>query len=64
MIVRVVSLDATCLLVLLFIPTKYYQNMSKGIKVMEHTRVHVRMDGQTDGQTYLQACEVIPLIFL
>ena len=28
----------THLLVLLFISTKHYQNMSKGIKVMEHTR--------------------------
>ena len=32
-------LHATHLLVLLFIPTKHYQNMSKGIKVMEHTRM-------------------------
>ena len=44
-ITRTVSylLHATRLLVLLFIPTKYYQIMSKGIKVMECTR----MDGQT-----------------
>ena len=31
-------LHVTCLLVLLFIPTKYYQNISKGIKV-RHTRM-------------------------
>ena len=32
-------LHATCLLVLLYIPTKYYRNISKGIKVMERTRM-------------------------
>ena len=26
-----------------YIPTKYYQNMSKGIEVMERTRMHLRM---------------------
>ena len=31
-------LHRTCWLVLLFICTKYYQNMSKGVKVMELTR--------------------------
>ena len=33
-----------CLLVLLYIPSKYYQNMSKGIKVMERTRMHRQTD--------------------
>ena len=38
------SLHATRLLVLFFIPTKYYQSMSKGIEVMEHTRMRLRTD--------------------
>ena len=38
-------MHATCLLVLLYIPTKYYQNMSKGIKVKERTRMRLRTDG-------------------
>ena len=43
-------LQVTCLLVLLlFIPTKYYQNTSKGIKVMECTRMPLRTNGPTDG---------------
>ena len=37
--VKVSLLHGTHLLVLLFIPTKHYQNMSKGIKVMERTRI-------------------------
>ena len=36
----------TRLLVLLFIPTKYDQNISKGIKVMACTRVCLQTDGQ------------------
>ena len=36
-----------CLLVLLYIPTKFYQNMSKGIKVMERTMMHLRTDRGT-----------------
>ena len=35
-------LHVTSLLVLLFIPTKYYQSMSKGIKVMERTMIVYR----------------------
>ena len=35
-------LHVTCLLVLLYIPTKYYQSMSKGIKVMECTRMRLQ----------------------
>ena len=35
-------LHATHLLVLFFIFTIYYQNMSKGIEVMERTRMHFR----------------------
>ena len=34
-------LHATCLLVLAYIPTKYYQSMSKGIKIMECTRMRL-----------------------
>ena len=41
-------LHATCLLVHLYISTKNYRNMSKGIKVMECTRMCLRMDGRTD----------------
>ena len=26
---------------------KYYQNMCKGIKVMERTRIHLQTDGRT-----------------
>ena len=37
--VRVALLHATCLLVLFLILTKYYQNMSKGIKVMERIKM-------------------------
>ena len=37
-------LHATRLLVLLYIPTKYYQIMSKGIKVLEGTRMRLRTD--------------------
>ena len=44
--VRVVSLAR--LLVLLCIPIKYYQNMSKGIKVMKHRRMHLQTDRGTD----------------
>ena len=40
-------LDAACPLVLFFIPTKCYQNISKGIKVMEPTSMHLR-NGGTD----------------
>ena len=40
-------LHVTCLLVLLYIPTKYYQNMSKGIQVMELTRMCLLTDGRT-----------------
>ena len=40
--VRVVYLAKDTLLVLLYIPTKYYQSMSKGIKVMEHTRTRLQ----------------------
>ena len=40
--VRVVFLHTTHLLVLLYIPTKYYQSMSKGIKVMECTRMRLQ----------------------
>ena len=43
-IVRVVSL-ATCLLVFIFIPTKYYQSMFKDVKVMECTWMSLRTDG-------------------
>ena len=39
-------LQATGLLVLLFIPTKYYQNISKGIKVTECTKMRLRTEGQ------------------
>ena len=39
-------LHVTRLLVLLYIPTKYYQNMSKGIEVMECTRMHLQTDGR------------------
>ena len=35
-------LHRTCLLVHLFISTKYYQNMSKDIKVMEYTRLRLK----------------------
>ena len=48
---RVVSLardTPTRLLVLLFIPTKYYQNMSKGIKVMERTRMSMDFSFRED----------------
>ena len=46
-IVRVISfLCKTCLLVRLLIPTKYYQNMSKGIKVMECTRMRRWTNGR------------------
>ena len=38
-IVRVTPLHATCLLVLLCIPTKYYRYMYKGINVMERSRM-------------------------
>ena len=41
----------TRLLVLLYIPTKYYQNISKGIEVMERTMMRLRTDGRTDGWT-------------
>ena len=34
-------MHTTCLLVRLFISTKYYQNMSKDIKVMEYTRLRI-----------------------
>ena len=50
-IVRVISLAATHLLVLLIIPTKYCQNISKGIKVTEGTRMHLRTDRRMDGRT-------------
>ena len=33
--VRVVSLHATRILVLLVIPTKFYQNILKGVKIMD-----------------------------
>ena len=32
----------TCLLLFFYIPTKYYQSMSKGIKVMEHARMRLQ----------------------
>ena len=35
-------MHATRLQVLLYIPTKYYQSMSKGIKVMERTRMRLQ----------------------
>ena len=38
-------LHATCLLVFLYIPTQYYQNMSKGIKVME-SKMRLKTDGR------------------
>ena len=28
-------------------PTKYYQNIYKGIEIMEHTRMRLRTEGQT-----------------
>ena len=37
----------------LYIPTKYYQNMSKIIKVIECTRMRIWTDGWTDLQTFL-----------
>ena len=45
-------LHGTCLLVLLFISTKHYQNMSKGIKVMACTRFPVQ-DFGFRGDNYL-----------
>ena len=42
-------LHVTRLRALFYIPTKYYQNISKGIKVIEHTRMHLRTNRQTDG---------------
>ena len=39
-------LQATRLLVLLYIPMKYYQNMSKGIEVMAPTRMRLWSDGR------------------
>ena len=38
-------MHTTRLQVLHYIPTKYYGNMFKGIKVMERTRMCLRMDG-------------------
>ena len=43
-------LHAACLLVLLYILTEYYQNMSKGIKIMEPTRMRLRPDILTDAR--------------
>ena len=39
-------LHVTHLMVLLHILSKYYQNMSKGIEVMERTRMRLRTDGR------------------
>ena len=47
--VGVVSLAQTCMLDLLFISTIYYQNMSKGIKVMERTRFWELLPAQDFG---------------
>ena len=40
----------TRLLILFYILTKYYRNMSKGVKVMDRTRMSLRTDGWTDGR--------------
>ena len=50
-------LHMTCLLVFLCIPTKYYQNTSKGIKVMARTSMRLRSDERTEGR---QADRYIP----
>ena len=34
---------------LIYMPTKYYQNISKGIKVIEHTSFFLRTDRRTNG---------------
>ena len=44
-------MHATHPLDLIYIPTQYYQNISKGIKVIEHTSFCLWTDGQMDGQT-------------
>ena len=61
-------LHATHRLDPIYMPTKYYQNISKGIKVIERTsfclrtdrRTDRRTDGQTDGR---QADRYIPRSF-
>ena len=61
-------LHATHCLDPIYMPTKYYQNISKGIKVIERTsfclrtdrRTDRRTDGQTDGR---QADRYIPRSF-
>ena len=53
---RVVLLHATRLLVLLFIPTKYYLNMSKGISYGMHK--YVSMDFCFRGANYILKTEL------
>ena len=54
-------LHATHCLDLIYMPTKYYQNISKGIKNIERTSFCLRMDGQTNGR---QADRYIPRTLL
>ena len=44
-------LHATHRLDPIYMPTKYYQNISKGIKVIERTSFCLRMDRRTDRRT-------------
>ena len=52
-------------------PTKYYQNISKGIKVIERTsfclrtdrRTDRRTDGQTDRRTDARLIAISPILF-
>ena len=53
-------LHATHRLDPIYMPTKYYQNISKGIKVIERTSFCLQTDGQTDGR---QADRYIPRSF-
>ena len=54
-------LHETRLLVLLFITTKYYQNMPKGIKVLEHTRCISDFHFRDGRKLHNEASELSPL---